>query len=243
MASRGNNEDSISGGIFLFFVVWYWLKISASWEEDECRAPILPARVAQYDELGIVIPLKLTCKLLSILDKIFLSISYGVLVHTQHGNTEDESPTTSSVILKFDLIYIPTLENRTEIEDSSDIYLLPMHEFRIPYRALLDGAQRFDSVVRSTSDVVRYTLFKEDSLNLFQTVSIQLSFLWNAFLKFLRTNKIKILDHTCAVFGMLTGNQNGVPVQRRIHLDPEQNSSSRAELHKRSIAQMKVGNR
>lgn len=82
-----------------------------------------------------------------------------------------QGPATSSVILKFELIYIPTLGNgwcvcycvkytcvhpefysphsstliscfllhhRTEVQDSSDdTDLIPVHEFRIPHRALL----------------------------------------------------------------------------------------------------------
>lgn len=48
-----------------------------------------------------------------------------------------KGPATSSVILKFELLYVPTLGNRIETEDSDDTYVAPVHEFRIPYRALL----------------------------------------------------------------------------------------------------------
>ncbi|KAL5205076.1 hypothetical protein ABZP36_009947 [Zizania latifolia] len=135
---------------------------------------------------------------------------------------------------------------------------------------LHDLTERSDSVVWSTSDVL-YTLSKEDLLNLFQTVSSQLSFLWNVFLKFHRTNKIKILDHLRSIWDadwksewsiFIVHSKVDIPhhylrslsgkssprhsllrssSSRRIHLDPEHNSSSRAELHRRSIAQMKAG--
>jgi hypothetical protein len=50
-------------------------------------------------------------------------------------------------------------------------------------------------VVNGTEDSMLYTLPKEELLELFLTVSGQLSLLWNAFLKFHRINKTKILDY------------------------------------------------
>ncbi|KAG8088778.1 hypothetical protein GUJ93_ZPchr0011g27390 [Zizania palustris] len=138
---------------------------------------------------------------------------------------------------------------------------------------LHDLMERSDSVVGSTSDVVLYTLSNEDLLELFQTVSSQLSFLWNIFLKFHRTNKIKILDHLRSIWDadrksewsiFIVHSKVDIPHRylrslsgkssprhsllrssssRRIHRDPEQNSSSRAELHRRSIAQMRINAR
>ncbi|XP_057958997.1 uncharacterized protein LOC131151678 isoform X3 [Malania oleifera] len=48
-----------------------------------------------------------------------------------------QAPTTSAVILKFELMYAPLLENRSELLDSLDACPAAMHEFRIPPKALL----------------------------------------------------------------------------------------------------------
>ncbi|KAL6658353.1 hypothetical protein ACP70R_003939 [Stipagrostis hirtigluma subsp. patula] len=138
----------------LFQQGWYRMKISAMWEEDEYRAPVSPARVAQYEVVD--------CAALDIgakgsfgfwkiddVDNSFYTqpflvkyarqdIYLSVMVSFYIPNSGDEGPATSSVILKFELIYIPTVGNGwTEFEDSSDTYFAPVHEFRIPHRALL----------------------------------------------------------------------------------------------------------
>lgn len=46
--------------------------------------------------------------------------------------------------------------------------------------------QRSDDAVQSTNDVMLYTLSKEELLELFETVSDQLSLVWSGFLKFHR---------------------------------------------------------
>ncbi|KAF0895854.1 hypothetical protein E2562_016582 [Oryza meyeriana var. granulata] len=375
----------------LFQQGWYRLKISAAWEEDECRAPVSPARVVQYEVPDIGSKGAFGLWKIDDVDNSFYTqpfqikysrqdIYLSVMVSFYIPNTEDEGPATSSVILKFELIYVPTLEKRTEIEDPSDIYLVPVHEFRIPYTALLglhtyfpvhfdafhpvlvdltmhivylkagvtessqkaseqglcsrscyiikalltsreilleevmkmsaaigktleelddadltlgkhesiasstkcighltgvlnDLMERSDRVVRSTNDVALYTLSKEDLLELFQTVSSQVSFLWNAFLKFHRANKIKILKHLHSIWDAnrksewsiwIVHSEVDIPHRylsslsgkssprhsllrssssRKLHPDPVQNSSSRAEIHRRSIAQMKINAR
>uniref|UniRef100_A0A0E0MCU2 DUF676 domain-containing protein n=1 Tax=Oryza punctata TaxID=4537 RepID=A0A0E0MCU2_ORYPU len=385
----------------LFQQGWYRLKISAAWEEDEYRAPVSPARVVQYEVPDIGSKGAFGLWKIDDVDNSFYTqpfqikysrqdIYLSVMVSFYIPNTEDEGPATSSVILKFELIYVPALENRTETEDPSDIYV-PVHEFRIPYKALLglhayfpvhfdafhpvlvdltmhivylkagvtkssqkaseqglcskscyiikallssreilleevmkmsagigktledlddadltlgkhesidsskaglprysrglyaptkcighltsvlhDLIERSDNVVRSTNDILLYTLSKEDLLELFQTVSSQVSFLWNAFLKFHRANKIKILDHLRNIWDAerksewsiwIVHSKVDIPHRylrslsgkssprhsllrssssRKLHPD---NSSSRAELHRRSIAQMKINAR
>ncbi|XP_066334974.1 uncharacterized protein [Miscanthus floridulus] len=307
-------------------------------------------------------------------------------------NSEDEGPATSSVILKFELIYIPTLGNGwTEIQDSSDdTDLIPVHEFRIPHRALLGlhsycpvhfdalhsalvdltihivylkaavtkssslkplersfGSKSYDIVkaslisreilleevkkisnaigntledldhtdltlgkyetiqpsksgspsynngqgtptkrspqmtgilrdflessgvvVGSTEDILLYTLSEEELFELFQIVSSQLSFIWNEFLKFHRTHKVKILDYLHDMWDIdrkaewsiwIIHSKIEIPHRylrsmnddsprhlirisssRKVHHDPIKNSMSQAELHRKSIAQMKI---
>uniref|UniRef100_A0A0E0MCU4 DUF676 domain-containing protein n=1 Tax=Oryza punctata TaxID=4537 RepID=A0A0E0MCU4_ORYPU len=131
----------------LFQQGWYRLKISAAWEEDEYRAPVSPARVVQYEVPDIGSKGAFGLWKIDDVDNSFYTqpfqikysrqdIYLSVMVSFYIPNTEDEGPATSSVILKFELIYVPALENRTETEDPSDIYV-PVHEFRIPYKALL----------------------------------------------------------------------------------------------------------
>uniref|UniRef100_A0A0D9XPF8 DUF676 domain-containing protein n=1 Tax=Leersia perrieri TaxID=77586 RepID=A0A0D9XPF8_9ORYZ len=127
--------------------LWYRLKISAAWEEeDEGRAPVSPARVVQYEVPDIGSKGEFGLWKIDDVDNSFYTqpfqikyarqdIFLSVMVSFYIPNTEREGPATSSVILKFELIYVPTVESRTETED--DIYLVPAHEFRIPYTTLL----------------------------------------------------------------------------------------------------------
>ncbi|PWZ25673.1 Protein FAM135B [Zea mays] len=134
----------------LFQQGWYRVKISALWEDDENRAPISPARVTQYEAIDIGVKSSFGFWKIDDVDNSFYTqpflvkysrqdIYLSVMVSFYIPNSEDEGPATSSVILKFELIYIPTLGNAwTDVQDSSDdTDLIPVHEFRIPHRALL----------------------------------------------------------------------------------------------------------
>ncbi|KAK1323856.1 hypothetical protein QJS10_CPA02g00461 [Acorus calamus] len=50
---------------------------------------------------------------------------------------KDESPSTSAVLLKFELLYAPVLESSIELQASLDPLPAAVHEFRIPPKALL----------------------------------------------------------------------------------------------------------
>uniref|UniRef100_A0A453HMF2 Uncharacterized protein n=1 Tax=Aegilops tauschii subsp. strangulata TaxID=200361 RepID=A0A453HMF2_AEGTS len=132
----------------LYHQGWYRMKISAAWEQDDGRAPVSPARVAQYEATDI--GAKRACGFWKIddVDNSFYTqpfrikyarqdIYLSLMVSFYIPNSQDEGPATSSVMLKFELLFIPTLGNRIETEDSNDQYLIPVHEFRIPHRALL----------------------------------------------------------------------------------------------------------
>uniref|UniRef100_A0A0E0F9T8 DUF676 domain-containing protein n=1 Tax=Oryza meridionalis TaxID=40149 RepID=A0A0E0F9T8_9ORYZ len=135
---------------------------------------------------------------------------------------------------------------------------------------LHDFLEKPNSVVDGANDAMLYTLPKEELLELFLTVSSQLSLLWNAFLKFHRINKTKILDYLRDIWALdrksewsiwtvhskieiphrylrSTDDESShrhsllrVSGSRKFHDDPVQNSASRAELHRKSIAQMKI---
>lgn len=130
--------------------------------------------------------------------------------------------------------------------------------------------ERPNDVVNGTENSMLYTLPKDELLELFLTVSGQLSLLWNAFLKFHRINKTKILDYLHDVWAIdrkaewsiwTVHSKIEIPHRylrsmdddsshrhsllrvsgsRKFHDDPVQNSASRAELHRKSIAQMKI---
>ncbi|KAM0836784.1 hypothetical protein ACQ4PT_062065 [Festuca glaucescens] len=391
----------------LFQQGWYQMKISATWEEGATggKTPASPARVVQYEAPDVGVDDALGIWRIDDADNSFYTqpfrikyarqdIYLSVMVSFNILNTEVEGPAASAVILKYELIYAPTLENGSDIQASSVTSSAAMHEFRIPRRALLglhsycpvhfdafhavlvdltlhivylkagasklslkipdqglspashqivkallasretlleelkkmsdavgktiedlDGAdlnlgkyeslqpsksvqpdsgkvfpvttkgvghlagilhdflERPNDVVDGTSDGMLYALSSEELLELFLTVSSQLSILWNVFLKFHRINKTKILDYLRDIWAIdrkaewsIWTNYSRIEIphrylrsmsndsshrqsllrvsgSRKFHEDPVQNSSSRAELHRKSIAQMKINTR
>uniref|UniRef100_A0A0D9XX67 DUF676 domain-containing protein n=1 Tax=Leersia perrieri TaxID=77586 RepID=A0A0D9XX67_9ORYZ len=386
----------------LFQQGWYQMKISATWEEGGAKTPASPARVVQYEAPDVGADDALGIWKIDDADNSFYTqpfrikyarqdIYLSVMVSFNIFNSEEEGPAASSVILKFELIYAPTLENGCDIQASNGTSSAAVHEFRVPRRALLgshsycpvhfdafhsvlvdltlhivylkagatksslkipdqglgptshhivkglltsremlleelkkisdaigktiedldvadlnlgkyeavqplksglpnsnkvfpattkgvghlagilhDFLERPNSVADGGNDVMLYSLPKEELLELFLTVSSQLSLLWNAFLKFHRTNKTKILDYLRDIWALdrksewsiwtvhskieiphrylrSTGDESShrhsllrVSGSRKFHDDPVQNSASRAELHRKSITQMKI---
>ncbi|VAI15358.1 unnamed protein product [Triticum turgidum subsp. durum] len=388
----------------LFQQGWYQMKISAMWEEAESgsKTPASPARVVQYEAPDVGADDALGIWRIDDADDSFYTqpfrikyarqdIYLSVMVSFNILNGEQEGPAASAVILKYELIYAPTLENGSDIQSSSATSSAAVHEFRIPRKALLglhsycpvhfdafhavlvdltlhivylkaganksslkipdqglrptshhiikallasremlleelkkiggavgktiedlddadlslgkyeslqpskpahpdsgkvfpvttkgvghlagilhDFLERPNDVVDGTSDGMLYTLSSEELLELFVTVSSQLSLLWNAFLKFHRINKTKILDYLRDIWAIdrkaewsIWTNHSKIEIphrylrsmsddpphrqhsllrvsgSRKFHEDPVQNSASRAELHRKSIAQMK----
>ncbi|CAN6349060.1 unnamed protein product [Urochloa humidicola] len=386
----------------LFQQGWYQMKISAMWEESGNKTPASPARVVQYEASDVGADDALGIWKIDDVDNSFYTqpfrikyarqdIYLSVMVSFSIINSEEEGPATSAVMLKFELIYAPTLDNGSELQASSVASSAAVHEFRIPRRALLglhsycpvhfdafhsvlvdltlhivylkagatkpslkvpdqglgptsyhivkalltsrkmlleelkkisdaigkriedldvadlnlgkyepvnpsnsglsnsskvfpatgkgvgqlagilhDFLERPNDVVNGTEDSMLYSLPKEDLLELFLTVSGQLSLLWNAFLKFHRVNKTKILDYLHDIWAidrkaewsiwtvhskieiphryLRSINDDSahrhsllrVSGSRKFHDDPVQNSASRADLHRKSIAQMKI---
>lgn len=391
----------------LFQQGWYQMKISAMWEEGASgsKTPASPARVVQYEAPDVGADDALGIWRIDDADNSFYTqpfrikyarqdIYLSVMVSFNILNDEEEGPATSAVILKYELIYAPTLENGSDIQASSATSSAAVHEFRIPRKALLglhsycpvhfdafhavlvdltlhivylkaganksslkipdqglrptshhivkallasremlleelkkisgavgktiedlddadlslgkyeslqpskpvhpdsgkvfpvttkgvghlagilhDFLERPNDVVDGTSDGMLYTLSSEELLELFVTVSSQLSLLWNAFLKFHRINKTKILDYLRDIWAVdrkaewsIWTNHSKIEIphrylrsmsddtshrhsllrvsgSRKFHEDPVQNSASRAELHRKSIAQMKINTR
>uniref|UniRef100_A0ACD5YCH1 Uncharacterized protein n=2 Tax=Avena sativa TaxID=4498 RepID=A0ACD5YCH1_AVESA len=391
----------------LFQQGWYQMKISAMWEEGASggKTPASPARVVQYEAPDVGADDALGIWRIDDADNSFYTqpfrikyarqdIYLSVMVSFNIHNTEVEGPAASAVILKYELIYAPTLENGSDIQASSVTSSAAVHEFRIQRRALLglhsycpvhfdafhavlvdltlhivylkagasklslkipdqglspashqivksllasretlleelkkmsdavgktiedlDGLdlnlgkyeslqpsksvqpdsgkvfpvttkgvgqlagilhgflERPNDVVDGTRDRMLYAFSSEELLELFLTVSSQLSLLWNTFLKFHRINKTKILDYLRDIWAIdrksewsIWTNYSKIEIphrylrsmsedsshrqsllrvsgSRKFHEDPVQNSSSRADLHRKSIAQMKINTR
>nr|GEY41947.1 hypothetical protein [Tanacetum cinerariifolium] len=118
-----------------------------------------------------------------------------------------------------------------------------------------------------------YSLKNDELYRLFHSLGDQLLYLWSTFLKFHRANKTKVMDHLRNSYAIdrraewsiwmvyskvempqqptrneiedssYHGLRGKVPVLRKITEDPSQAAATRAELHRRSIAQMRINNR
>lgn len=118
-----------------------------------------------------------------------------------------------------------------------------------------------------------YTLQNDELYRLFHSLGDQILYLWSTFLKFHRANKTKVLEHLrnswavdrraewsiWMVYSKVEmphqpirnqvddsayhGPRGTVPVLRKITEDPSQAAAMRAELHRRSIAQMRINSR
>ncbi|KAJ1274455.1 hypothetical protein BS78_05G062900 [Paspalum vaginatum] len=164
----------------LFQQGWYRMKVSALWEDDEYRAPISPARVTQYDAVDIGAKGTFGYWKIDDVDNSFYTqpflvkysrqdIYLSVMVSFYIPNGENEGPPTSSVILRFELIYVPASGNGwTEVQDSSDADLIPVHEFRIPHRALLGLHSycpvHFDALHSALVDLTIHIVYLKASL-------------------------------------------------------------------------------
>ncbi|PKA61523.1 hypothetical protein AXF42_Ash018810 [Apostasia shenzhenica] len=131
--------------------------------------------------------------------------------------------------------------------------------------------QKSNGTLDVGNDVILYALSKEELLDVLFSVGSRLSFLWNAFLKFHRANRIKIIEHLCNAWALdrktewsiwmvhskikvphryLRSNSNDSPQRnalgkafpRKSNDDPAQSAVACAELHRKSITQMKINN-
>ncbi|KAJ3671410.1 hypothetical protein LUZ60_007489 [Juncus effusus] len=411
----------------LFQQGWYKLKVSLRWEDESRESHGIPSRVVQYEAAPEAVSDE-TVSVWHISDSencfytqpfhikyarqdVYLSVmvSFNLIIR------EDETPSSSSVILKFELIYNHLLGNAIDQDDPSNLAPVAIHEFRVPHKALLGlhsycpvhfdvfhsvlvdlsvhvaylkpgtsrstrkvyssngqhlvgeengldlvlGQQgwgnkaietvksllasreilleelrnissalnqiveelhdndlslgKYEAIVTSRAgmglynggssgsrkkgvgqlagilhnfleksdgafnidnDVMLYTLSKVELLDLFHTLGSQLSFIWNAFLRFHRINRFKIMDYLHATWAsdrktewsiwtvhskieiphryLRSGadessshrNSIGKMVSaRKINEDPTLAATSRAELHRKSIAQMRISTR
>ncbi|KAL7098636.1 hypothetical protein ACP275_09G030300 [Erythranthe tilingii] len=131
----------------LFKQGWYQIKITMKWENEDCGSVGTPARVAQYaapdlgsdDVYGIwriddrdhsfsTQPFRIRYAKQDILLSMMVSFNLSPI--------NLEVPSASAVILKFELLYTPVLDSRSNIQDSLN-KTASVHEFRLPPKSLL----------------------------------------------------------------------------------------------------------
>lgn len=131
----------------LFQQGWYQIKITMRWEDDYTTAGT-PARVVQYeapdfgsddifgvwgiddtDNSFLTQPFRIRYARQDVLLSVMISFNLSLGKY--------EGPPTSAVILKFELMYAPMLENGSDLQASLDAFPAAIHEFRVPPKALL----------------------------------------------------------------------------------------------------------
>ncbi|XP_042033497.1 protein FAM135B-like isoform X3 [Salvia splendens] len=132
----------------LFQQGWYQLKITIRWENEDSGSFGTPARVVQYEapDLGSddiygvwriddtdhsfsTQPFRIRYARQDILLAMMVSFNLSL--------SKLEDPSTSAVIVKFELLYAPVLENRYNVDACLDTTPAAVHEFRLPPKALL----------------------------------------------------------------------------------------------------------
>ncbi|GMI82744.1 hypothetical protein like AT1G58350 [Hibiscus trionum] len=133
----------------LFQQGWYQLKLTVRWDNEEPGSVAMPSKVVQYEapnygcECGGHGVWKIDETDNSFVTQSF-RIKYArqdVLLYTMVAFDlplkANECPSSSAVILKFELLFAPLMENGYEFQASTDSYPAAVHEFRIPAKALL----------------------------------------------------------------------------------------------------------
>ncbi|KAJ4952502.1 hypothetical protein NE237_029334 [Protea cynaroides] len=132
----------------LFQQGWYQIKITTRWEDDRYTFPGTPARIVQYEAPDV--GSDNICGIWRIDDKensfstqpfrikyarqdVLLSVM--ISFNLPHGKSG--APATSAVMLKFELLYTPVLENGYDFQASLEALPTAVHEFRIPPKGLL----------------------------------------------------------------------------------------------------------
>ncbi|MFS7989048.1 putative protein alpha/Beta hydrolase [Helianthus anomalus] len=133
----------------LFQQGWYQIKITMRWEDSEYASFVgTPSRVVQYDAPDLGSDDVLGVWKIDDTDHSFSSqpfriryarqdILLSVMISFNFSLGKFEGPITSAVILKFELLYTPVLENGSNMQDSLNVAPAAVHEFRISPKALL----------------------------------------------------------------------------------------------------------
>ncbi|TYI75795.1 hypothetical protein E1A91_D06G031700v1, partial [Gossypium mustelinum] len=127
---------------------WYQLKLTVRWDNDEYAPVGTPTRVVQYEAASLVSDEVFGVWRIDDTDNSFATqpfrIKYArqdvylsIMVAFDLPIPENEGPPSSTVILKFELLYAPVLVNGSDFQASPDYCPAAIHEFPIPPKALL----------------------------------------------------------------------------------------------------------
>ncbi|KAI3974663.1 hypothetical protein MKX01_029653 [Papaver californicum] len=132
----------------LFQQGWYQIRITMRWEDSDYTTPGFPARVAQYEAPDLGPDDVVGVWRIDDTDNGFYTQPFRIkyarqdvllsaMVAFNLSLGKYEGPATSAVIVKFELLYAPILDNGSELPASLDTLPAAIHEFRIPPKALL----------------------------------------------------------------------------------------------------------
>ncbi|KAJ6762149.1 hypothetical protein OIU74_024769 [Salix koriyanagi] len=132
----------------LFQQGWYQIKISMRWEDSEYTSLATPARVVQYEAPDLGGENVYGIWRIDDTDNSFLTqpfrikyarqdIRLSIMISFTLPLGENEGPSTSAVILKFELMQAPITDTMVELLAYPDAVSVAVHEFRIPPKALL----------------------------------------------------------------------------------------------------------
>ncbi|KAG6737836.1 hypothetical protein POTOM_059367 [Populus tomentosa] len=132
----------------LFQQGWYQMKISMRWEDSEYTSLATPARVVQYEAPDLGGENIYGIWRIDDTDNSFLTqpfrikyarqdIRLSIMISFTLPLGENEGPSTSAVILKFELMQAPMTDTMVELLAYPDASSVAVHEFRIPPKALL----------------------------------------------------------------------------------------------------------
>lgn len=131
----------------LFQQGWYQIKVTMRWEDENSGSLGTPARVVQYEAPDLDADYVHGIWRIDDVDHSFSTqpfrikyakqdIPLSMMVTFNLSPREFEVPSTSAVILTFELLYSPELDCRGDIQDYLD-ETAAVHEFRLPPKALL----------------------------------------------------------------------------------------------------------
>ncbi|KAL8457650.1 hypothetical protein ACS0TY_035496 [Phlomoides rotata] len=131
----------------LFQQGWYQIKITMRWEDEDSGSLGTPVRVFQYEAPDLGSDDVYGVWRIDDTDHSFSTqpfrirytrqdILLSMMVIFNLSPSKFEVQSTSAAILKFELLYTPVLESRSDILDSLD-NTAAIHEFRLPPKALL----------------------------------------------------------------------------------------------------------
>ncbi|XP_037493388.1 protein FAM135A isoform X3 [Jatropha curcas] len=131
----------------LFQQGFYQIKVTMRWEDSEYASIGTPARVVQYEAHDMDSDSIYGAWRINDTDNSFLTqpfrIKYArqdvylsVMISFDLSLSKYKVPSTSAVILKFELLQAPITENRLELLAYLEASSVAVHEFRIPPKAL-----------------------------------------------------------------------------------------------------------